>query len=171
MEDIVEQKSKLDFKWYIVFALILASVIVYFYKDNQLKNYKSDIKIRVDSIIVSENIKLIKAVCKPLVFATRSEMLNSRFDEINILNADLVKGNDIQSIILMDIDGNVLSSTNKKLEGSKAPASIIKYLAEDKVKVFPINDSITTVVTPVMGYNSKLGEIILNYKFNKLKQF
>lgn len=169
MENKENTKSKIDFKWYIALFFLVTGLASYFYKDYQLNNFKKDVVIKVDSVIAQENKRLLIAISKPLVFASRADLLRNKIDEINILFADLVKGNNILSIDLINIDGNVLASTNKKLEGSKAPANLIKFLEENQAKIYPLNDSIFTVAAPVMGYNSKLGVIVMNYRFTKFK--
>jgi hypothetical protein len=159
-----KEKSKLDYKWYIIFALILTSVVIYFYKNYQISETKREITVKADSIIKIQNATLLKALSKPLIWSTRTELLKQQIDNLDILNSDLVKEKNILSINVVDIDGIIINSTNKKLEGSIAPDNYKEYLATDTTKVERVNDSLTLVIAPVMGYQSKLGVIILNYR-------
>ena len=161
-------KKKLDYKWITIIVLVVIGLGVYFYKNYQIGKIKDDLTLKADSIIINQNVKMIKTVCTPLVWATRSEWLRNQHDEINILISDLVKEQGIQLVNVIGVDGRIVNSTNKKLEGSVAPDQYKAYLSTDTVKVM-INDSLATVVAPVMGYNSKLGIIVLNYKFSKFK--
>jgi hypothetical protein len=159
-----KEKSKLDYKWYIIFALILTSVVIYFYKNYQISETKREVTVKADSIIKAQNVSLLKAFIKPLIWSTRTEMLKQQIDDLDILNSDLVKEKNILSINVVDINGKIISATNKKLDGAVAPDNYKEFLTLDTIKVDRVNDSLTLVIAPVMGYQSKLGVIILNYR-------
>jgi hypothetical protein len=91
-------------------------------------------------------------------------MLKQQIDDLDILNSDLVKEKNILSINVVDINGKIISATNKKLDGAVAPDNYKEFLTLDTIKVERVNDSLTLVIAPVMGYQSKLGVIILNYR-------
>ncbi|MFC5285127.1 hypothetical protein ACFPJS_16765 [Pedobacter alpinus] len=124
---------------------------------------------KADEMIVSENIKTLKLMAKPLVWAIRGEMLRNNLDEIDIITTDLVKQKNIQDVNLINMDGRIINSTNKKLEGSMASGIYRNYLVLDTAQVLITSDSIARVIAPVMGYQSKLGVIVMNYKFSRFK--
>ena len=160
-------KKRLDYRFIIIGVLILAGVILYFYKNYEIKQAKENLTVQADSLIIKQNKRMLMLTAKPLVWAIRSEMLRNNLDEINVFTTDLVKEKNIQDISLLNTDGKIINSTNKKLEGTIASADYKSYLTVDSVTVLNTSDSVARVIAPVMGYQSKLGVIILNYKIER----
>lgn len=163
------KKKGIDYRFIIIGVLILAGVILYFYKDYQINQVREKLTVQADSLLVKQNKRILMLTAKPLVWAIRSEMLRNNLDEINVFTTDLVKEKNIQNISLLNADGKIINSTNKKLEGTIASDEYKNYLAMDSVMVLNTSDSVARVVAPVMGYQSKLGVIIMNYKIERFK--
>lgn len=164
-----KKTKKIDYRFIIIGILILAGVIIYFYKNYQLKHQREELVEKADSVIISQNNQLLYLTAKPLVWALRGEMLRNNLDEINILTSDLVKTKSIQDINLLNKDGLIINSTNKKLEGTFAASDYKNYLVLDTAQVIHTSDSVARLITPIMGYQSKLGVVVINYKISKFK--
>jgi len=164
------EKKSIDYRWIIIIILLVAGAVVYFYQNYQLNHLRKELTAQADSAIVNQNNALLKISAKPLIWAIRAEMLRNNLDEINVFNTDLVKEKNVTQITLMNADGKIINSTDKKIEGSMAKiAGYDKYLQTDSVQVFSLNDSISRLVAPVMGYQSKLGVVVLDYKILKFE--
>lgn len=58
----------------------------------------------------------------------------------------------------------VISSTNKKEEGKEfVTAGKINYLASDTTMFENMNDSLLIMSSPVMGFNNRIGTLIVTY--------
>ncbi len=163
------KKKKIDYRFIIIGILLLAGLIFYFYKAYEIKGIKESLIVQADSLIINQNKRALMLTAKPLVWAIRGEMLRNNLDEINILTTDLVKEKSILDISLLNASGIIINSTNKKLEGSVASDIYKNYLVVDSIQVLNTSDSVARVIAPVMGYQSKLGVIIMNYKFSRFK--
>lgn len=162
------QKKNIDYRWIIIIVLVIAGAGLYFYQNYQLKHQRKNLTAQADSAIVNQNKAMLEFNAKPLVWAIRGEMLRNNLDEINVFNTDLVKEENVLEISLLNADGKIINSTDKKVEGSFAKvAGYEQYLKADSVKVFDLNDSTSRLVAPIMGYQSKLGVVVLDYKISK----
>lgn len=164
-----EQKKNIDYRWIIIIILIVVGAGFYFYQTYQLNHVKKDLTAQADSALLHQNQAMLKMSAKPLVWAIRSEMLRNNLDEINVFNTDLVKEKNVTEVTLINGVGKIINSTDKKLEGTMANDAYMQYLKTDSVQVLTLSDSTARLVAPVMGYQSKLGVVILNYnvaKFN-----
>lgn len=161
------QKKNIDYRWIIIIVLIVVGAGLYFYQSYQLSHLKKDLTAQADSALVNQNQTMLKMSAKPLVWAIRSEMLRNNLDEINVFNTDLVKEENVVEVTLLNGVGNIINSTDKKLEGTMASEEYMRFLKTDSVQVFSLSDSTSRLVAPVMGYQSKLGVVILSYKVVK----
>lgn len=161
------EKKKIDYRWIIILILLVVGLGIYFYKDYQLNHLKKDLSAQADSALVSQNNAMLKLSAKPLIWAIRSEMLRNNLDEINVFNTDLVKEKNVMEVTLLNAVGKIINSTDKKLEGTMAQELYLNYLKTDTVQVFNLSDSTSRLIAPVMGYQSKLGVVILNYRLAK----
>jgi len=162
-----EQKKRLDYRWILILVLFVIGLTVYFYKDYQLNRLRKDLTAQADTALAVQNKMMLAMSAKPLIWAIRSEMLRNNLDEINVFNTDLVKEKNVMEITVLNAVGKIINSTDKKLEGAMATENYMQYLSADSVKVFNLSDSTSRLVAPVMGYQSKLGVVILNYKTSR----
>ncbi|WP_017258747.1 hypothetical protein [Pedobacter arcticus] len=162
-------KKRIDYRWIIILILLVVGVGTYFYQQYRLGQVKKYLIIEADSALVNQNRAMLKMSAKPLVWAVRSEMLRNNLDEINVFNTDLVKEKNVMEVTLLNAVGKIINSTDKKLEGTMAQDVYMSYLKTDSVEVLTLSDSTARLVAPVMGYQSKLGVIILNYRIARLK--
>lgn len=157
-----------DNKWIVTtLFFLLSSVIIYFWKNQQIEMTKEVLTQQATEQISQHNHQMLKAFAKPLVWTVRAEMLRGNLEEINIFTNDLVKVNELQMMNLVDIDGNIISSTNKNYESK--PASTIyppQMLVSDSVTILPKSDKVWIVAAPVMSYDKRIGTLLFDYSPN-----
>lgn len=144
---------------------LLAVVIVFFWKDIE-GNYEKKAVIKAASAqLLENNRQSLMVLSKPLAWSIRSEMMRGNMEQVDLLISDLVKERNFQFIHILGLDGNVVLSTNKKLEGMPVDiVSVNDALPNDSTVVINEADDVVVVVTPVMGYDSKLGTLVFGCK-------
>ena len=144
---------------------LLAVVAVYFAKEME-GNMKRNAVIKAASTELQENNQMmLRLLCKPLVWSIRSEMLRGNMEQVNLLISDLVKEKNFLYIHLVDSQGKVFLSTNKKMEGQPvANAQIEQALTADSTVVLNEEGNVITVISSVMGYDKQLATLVLSYQ-------
>ncbi|WP_454802803.1 hypothetical protein [Mucilaginibacter phyllosphaerae] len=108
----------------------------------------------------SEHLRLL---AKPFVWALRTEMLQGNFNQVNLYLSDMVKEANVQQIIIANDKGLVVASTNKKDE--KQPFSVIAKgvdISSNDIKV-DTNGKVIMMTSPIMGFNNRLGTLLIKY--------
>jgi hypothetical protein len=158
----------------VIIALFAALWIWKAIEINNIKKFSAEreeaLKQRADTALRLVNIKYLKLVAKPYVWAIRTEIMRGNIDAVNLYANDMVKEKNFQSITVVDDKGIIVSSTDKKLEG-KNFSSIGKgaYLTTDSTIVDRINEYNLVVSSPVMGFNKRIGTLIFNYATEKVE--
>ena len=106
----------------------------------------------------------LKLLAKPFVWAVRTEMLKNNISQVNLYANDMVKEKDFQKIVILNDKGIVILSTNKKEEGKEfvVPGNAVN-LSANITTVDNINDSLLVLSSPIMGFNSRLGTLLISY--------
>ncbi len=144
---------------------LLAVVIVYFWKDLQGRQQKKAIEKMAEEQLMDSNKDYLKAIIKPFIWSIRSEMLRDNMEQVSIYANELVKEKNFQFIHLINPDGEIIISTDKKMEGKSAKEIYEPSILEtDSVFVFEQYGNILTAAAPVMGYDKKLAVLIMNYE-------
>ncbi len=144
---------------------LAAVFVVYVWKDSEGNKQKEEVIEMATIRLQEKNYELLTLLCKPLVWSIRSEMLRGNIEQVNIFTTDLVKEKNFQFIHLIEPFGTILISTNKRLEGQPAGTMFnTDILTTDSTIVRPAEDGKTLIVaSPVMGYDKRLGTLILSY--------
>ncbi|SKB36449.1 hypothetical protein [Daejeonella lutea] len=106
----------------------------------------------------------LKLLVKPMIWALRSQMIQGNIEQVNMYLNDMVKEKNFQRIAVADNKGIIISSTNKKDEGS--PISVfasVASLPSNETMSQNIGDSIIIITSPVMGFNSRLGTVAIRF--------
>lgn len=136
-----------------------------FFKDIQSDIEKKALTESANITIKENDETMLKVLSKSVVWSVRSEMLRGNNEQVDLLISDLVKENNFQYIHIVETTGNVLLSTNKKLEGQPVQnADVVNNLNADKTVIINAADSTTILVSPIMGYDSRLGTMVLCYR-------
>lgn len=150
---------------------IIAVVAVYFWKDIQGSKQKTALEEMAVAQLRQNNETMLKLMAKPLVWSIRAEMLRGNMEQVNIFTSDLVKEKNFQFIYMIDPEGKIIVSTDKKLEGQLAGSMFESSLLQtDSVVVVNKDDGMLTLAAPVMGFDKQLAVIVLEYAapgFNK----
>lgn len=138
---------------------------VYLWKDIQSNNRVKAISSQATAQLKAKNEAMLLLICKPLIWSIRSEMLRGNMEQVNIFTTDLVREPNFQYIHLVDTEGTIIVSTDKKLEGTKAEGVIDpnQLLVTEPTTLTDANQ-LTLVAAPVMGYDRKLGVLLFGYQ-------
>ena len=153
-------------QWRLITILILVLVVagMYVWKNMAVKRAEVALKEKATRIITEQTSSFLRLVAVPLVWAVRSEMIRSNYDQINQYLSQFVKEKNMKEIVVVKPDGTIVVATNKKLEGKPItgvfPPSVLQ---EDKTTVSTLENGDMMVVSPVMGLSTKVGVLILLY--------
>lgn len=153
-----------------VLIALLAIVLVYFGKEIQGKLQRRAVVKTANAQMLENNKSMLKTLSKSVGWSIRSEMMRGNMEQVNLLMTELVKDSHFQYIHLLETNGNVLLSTNKKLEGQPIKMKTVKsVLPADSTVIINEDDSVITVVSPVMGFDGRLGTLVMGYTCKVLK--
>ena len=143
-----------------LFALIKISLMENKYKKETLK-MKSDYENRMDSLTT----KQIMLTSRVFSWAIRSELIRENKDQVNQFFLSFIKEPGVRKVEFVNAtDSKVTLSTDKKDEGTVYTNQIVLMTNEE---INFKNDSMLTVVSPVMGLNNKLGALVIEYNLNQ----
>lgn len=139
-----------------LYAFIKISLMENKYKKDTLK-LKSDYENRMDSLTT----KQIMLSSRVFSWAVRSELTRENKEQVNQFFLSFIKEPGVMKVEFVNSpDSKVLMSTDKKDEGTVYTNQIV--LMTNEAINFK-NDSMLTVVSPVMGLNNKLGVLVIEY--------
>ena len=154
----------------IIVAVVLISVI-WIWKNTVIGNInragekdRQTLKEQAILKIVQSQEQQLKVLAKAYVWAARTEMMRGNINQINLFASDMIKEKNFQIISIANDKGVIISSTNKKEEG--LPISTIgkaEDLISDSTKINNTGDSILMMTSPIMGFNSRLGTLLIKY--------
>lgn len=156
-------------------AVVILFASLWIWKSVEINHLKKDserrqqaLKQRADEVLMQADMKYMKLIAKPYVWAVRTEMMKGNIDAVNLYANDMVKEKNFQSIMVADDKGVIVSSTDKKLEG-KSFSSVGKnaYLTTDSTIVDKVNENTLAVSSPIMGFNKRVGTLVFNYTIEK----
>ncbi len=143
---------------------LMAIAVVYLWKDIESANQKSTIENTAKTQIIDNQKALLKLVAKPFVWSIRTEMLLGNLEQVNILIIDMVKENNFVFIHVIEPNGNVLLSTNKRIEGQPIGDEIdSKLLNVDSPFIMSNNLNKFVVSAPIMGVDRRLATLVFGY--------
>lgn len=170
MKDEQKSNSVLSFmKKHSVLTTILISLIiifiVYLVVDFRATRENNRIIETASTEIEQMNRSMLTLLSKPLVWSIRAEMLRGNDEQIDLLIADMVKERNFQNIFVVNNDGQITISTNKRQEGLQASEVIpANLLNTDNAIVEEDPNYNLILVAPIMGFDQKLGYLIIEYQ-------
>ena len=100
-----------------------------------------------------------------LSWAVRGELIRHNIDQIDQYLSEIVKMKDTERVVLISEDGQLLVSTDKRLEETKGVELFPKEILNlQKVTVKSDVDGKKILVVPVMGLNKKIATVVVSYK-------
>ena len=143
-----------------LWAFIKISIMENKYNKETLK-LKSDYENRIDSLTT----KQIMLTSKVFSWAIRSELTRENKEQVNQFFLNYIKEPGVSNVKFVNApDSKVTLSTDKKDEGTVYTNQIV-LMATETINFK--NDSMLTVVTPVMGLNNKLGVLVTEYNLKQ----
>ena len=137
-------------------AFIKISLLENRFKKETLK-LKSDYENKIDSLTTRQ----LMLSSKVFSWAIRSELTRENKEQVNQFFLSFIKEPGVNKVEFVNsLDGKVTLSTDKKDEGSVFTNQVALITTET---INFKNDSVLSVVTPVMGLNNKLGILLIEY--------
>jgi hypothetical protein len=104
-----------------------------------------------------------------LSWAVRGELIRNNIDQIDQYLNEIVKMRDTERVVLVNEEGQLIVSTDKRLEETKGTEIFPKeILSLQKITIKSDVDGSKLLVVPVMGLNKKIATVIISYKLPKL---
>jgi L-lactate utilization protein LutC len=143
-----------------LWAFIKISLMENKFKKDTLK-LKSAYENKIDSLTTRQ----LTLSSKVFSWAIRSELTRENKEQVNQFFMNFIKEPGVSKVEFVSaLDGKVTLSTNKKDEGSVFPNQVAVMTTET---INYRNDSVLSIVSPVMGLNNKLGVLVIEYNLNK----
>lgn len=147
---------------------IILLISVYFYKDHVANKQIENIEQLANQQLLDNNNEMLTVLSKPLVWSIRAEMLRGNLEQVNIFVKDIVKEKNFELIQIIDPNNKIILSTDKKLENIEAKTLYdTAILNHNELKIYNTNNEVLLLTTPIMGYDKKLGLLVIKYKPNK----
>ena len=100
-----------------------------------------------------------------LSWAVRGELIRHNIDQIDQYLSEIVKMKDTERVVLIGDDGQLLVSTDKRLEETKGVELYPKEILDlQKITIKSDVDGKKILVVPVMGLNKKIATVVVSYK-------
>ena len=149
----------------------IAIAILWIWKQVQLNNLRDEsakeyerLQTEAQHAVIKTHEQHLRVMAKPFAWVVRTEMMRNNISQINQYTNELIQEKNIQSIIIVNDDGKIVSSTNKKWEGKfYSTVGEEADLNNDSTVVRNLKDSVLVMSTPIMGLNSRLGTLMLTY--------
>lgn len=153
--------NKLAVFLFIVLVIVfLWSIIRVNVLERNFEKEKSSIQTIYDTKIDSLTFSHLSITSEVFAWAIRSELIRQNIDQVNQFFLTYIQQDNVQKIRLVDIkNSKIILSTDKKEEGTVYGGS---DLSKDDT-IINTRDSLVSVITPVMGLNSKLGMLVIDY--------
>ncbi len=104
-----------------------------------------------------------------LSWAVRGELIRHNLDQIDQYMNEIVRMKDTERVVLIGEEGQLLLSTDKRLEETKGTEIFPKEILNlQKITVKSDVDGRKLLVVPVMGLNKKIATLVVSYKLSKL---
>ncbi|MFW5793566.1 MAG: hypothetical protein ACOCWC_04730 [Bacteroidota bacterium] len=157
----------------IIILLLIGWGITYFYMDYMSSRSINTLEKTANKMLFEKDNMWLKNTIKPLTWAIRSEMLRENLENINEYQNEFVKLSGFSNLMLIDNNGIIWLSTDKKYEEEKFtehyPGDFLNnnsiYLQSD-AGTRQIN-----VSAPIMGIDSQLGTVFVIYSAPEKEYF
>lgn len=152
-----------------VALLLIAAVWIWKFVEmsnikKKAENDRQALKEEATRQIVQSHGAHLKLLAKAYVWAIRADVMQGNINQVNLFASDMVKEKNFQRIVIANDKGIIVSSTNKKDEGQ--PFSTVGKdagLSSNNTTVENVSDSILIVTSPIMGFNNRLGTLLIKY--------
>jgi len=160
-------------KQFAIAGLVVVGVIatILIWKGVQISNIRKQEQVKREQLrseaaeaLVQSHREHLKLLAKPYIWAVRQEMMSGNLNQLNVYANEMIKEKNFQNIVVANEKGMIISSTNKKFEGKDfVLVGKSSYLSSDSTIVENLNDSVLVMSSPVMGFNNRLGTLMITY--------
>ncbi len=160
-------------KWKLKGILILMLLIagMYGWRNLSVRRIEKETKKQAAQIteatgerLLEKNRALLRLTSIPLSWVVRMEMPKGNYENIDQYFKQIIKEDNFKVILLADVDGKIIVSTDRRMEGAHLseyyPADLLEQY---ETTVRQLNEEDLIVVTPVIGLTAKLGALIMVY--------
>lgn len=150
---------------FVLLCLLIAVVIAAFIRikllEHSFNKQQEALRVRyenkVDSLLQADRL----TTAKVFSWAVRGELIRDNRDQINQYFMNFVKESGVKKIKLIDpVSAKAIISTDKKDEGLVFADPTI---FTEEIAVHHL-DSVTQIISPVMGLNKKIGILVIEYE-------
>jgi hypothetical protein len=153
----------------IVITFILAvGIIFHITKISALKSEYSNRITQIESdnaaFYQRQTQTFLHDILKPTTWAIRAELLRNNDETVIQYLSEFVHLKEVEEISVI-MENKIKFSSNRKNEG--VPFVNVydkKYLNKDEILIDNVSEELIICVAPIMGYDRKLGMIIVQYK-------
>lgn len=163
-----------------VLMLVGAIIVIFAWKSVAVGKVESDMvkKLQSERMAITlqareyadqQYIKEEERFGQILSWAVRGELIRNNIDQIEQYFGEVVRMKDTERVDLVDSEGQLLVSTDKRFQESKAndvyPKEILNL---QKITLNSDVNNSKMLAIPVMGLNKKIATVIVSYKLPKL---
>jgi hypothetical protein len=160
---------------YAIGALVLLLIIMWIWKgvavgrvEKQVEKERAELaqqreeleqRLREESAQrIEETLRLMGV---PLGWAVRTEAIGDDYDQIEEYAERLLKEPRVRRVVLVDADGDVEMSTDRKLQGQPASNFYGDLASRNDISLEQEESGDYQLMVPILGYNSRLGSLIV----------
>lgn len=152
-----------------VVVLIIILIIVYFWFNVKLESTKNRYENGIIELITqydaerdSLQIKSLELASAVFSWSIRSEMMRNNMENLNQLLTVFVQESDANLVQIINSETRmIILSSDKKYEGTKYAREVNFKLSR---QVVIKHDQIVSIITPIMGLNTRIGVLIVEVK-------
>jgi C4-dicarboxylate-specific signal transduction histidine kinase len=107
---------------------------------------------------------LLRLSALPLGWAVRGALLKDDFNSVDAYLQKIVQEPQVTAAALVGTDGKVRLASNRKLENHPVDEAFPGVRIDQQNPTTTSTDSDVRVIVPIMGYDRRLGTLILSYQ-------
>ncbi|GAB4053949.1 hypothetical protein [Spirosoma litoris] len=130
---------------------------------NQFRHERNLLHVTAKNNQLLVNQQQLTFSMKTFAWAVRNAMIQNKPGEIDEYFNTLVKDKGVQEMLLIDIKGKVMLSTNKKNQGIQFATLFPAYLLQQQ-DIYFNSKTPYELSAPVMSTNKRLGTLVMFYK-------
>lgn len=131
--------------------------------ENEISYLKTEFRTEMRQTLIAQDSFYWRLVMEPFGWAIRNELLNGNIEKINQYLAHFVKEPKVKQILIMDKEGIIIASTDKKLEEQAFATVYPTYTLDlEYLNIMEIEGEFY-IFQPVMGFNERLGTIFITF--------
>jgi hypothetical protein len=160
---------------YIIGALVLLLIITYVWKgvavsraDSRFEKERAELATQREQLEqqlrqeaaerVEETLRLLGL---PLGWAVRTEALSDDYDQIEEYAVRLVKEPRIQRVVVVNSEGGIRLSTDRKLQGEPSSGFFGDLASQNDITLRKSDAGDYDLMVPILGYTGRLGSLIV----------